>query len=186
MYYRETVDGRYVAVYGTDEQREEILARIRDEAPGPATVWLCDYFFTCRLVRRFFTGEDDLYFNNIVGVKGRGRPGAGATREMSAIMRDLLSLSREHGFAVMVAPVPVLLSPRRSVWRLRNSTGAELFRALNVVNVFPVLERVLGEDGRVSEEMYWELDAHFNEYGNEVFARVVGEALVKRLNRSAP
>ncbi len=179
-YFRETVDGRYVMVYGSVEQREAILARIGEQAPGPATIWICDHIYTCRLVRRLFTGEDDLYFNNIVGIKGLGRP-QGATREMSELMRDLLQLAQAKGFMVVVAPVPPLLSPRGSVWRLRHSTGKELFRALNVVNVFPVMERILDEDGRVFDEMYWELDAHFNEYGNEVFARVVFEALKPRL-----
>jgi len=82
---------------------------------------------------------------------------------------------------IVVAPVPPLLSPRGSVWRLRNNAGIELFRAINVINLFPAMDRILEEDGRVFEEMYWNLDAHFNEYGNEVFARVLFEALQKRL-----
>lgn len=179
-YFRETVDDRYVMVYGSAEQREAVIARIGEEAPGAATIWLCDHIYTCRLVRRLFTGEDDLYFNNIVGIKGRGRP-QGATREMREIMHDLLHLAQAKGFMVMVVPVPPLRSPRDSVLRLRHSTGIELFRDLNVVNVFPAMERILDEDGRVFDEMYWKLDAHFNEYGNEVFARVVFEALKPRL-----
>ncbi len=185
-FFRETVDDTYVMVYATPEQRETILERIGSDAPGPATVWLCDHIYTCRLVRAFFTGEDDLYFNNIVGVKGKGRPGAAAATGMRTILEELLQLSRERNFMLVLAPVPPLLSPRGSVWRLRHETGVDLFRQLNVINVFPVMERKLKEDGQTFEKMYWELDAHFNEYGNEVFARVVSEALVQRLKTRAP
>jgi len=85
-FFRETVDGKYVMVYATAEQRERILERIRTEAPGPLAVWCCDHFYTCRLVRAFFTGEDDLYFNNIVGIKGQGRQDAAGAPEMRAIL----------------------------------------------------------------------------------------------------
>jgi hypothetical protein len=186
-FFRETVENHYVMVYATEEQRQRILERIRAEAPGPAMVWLCDHFYTCRLLRAFFTGEDDLYFNNIVGIKGGGRPGTAGNHGPGPLLDQLLELSRDHGFMVAVAPVPPLLSPRGSVWRLRNSIGIERFRKLNVINVFPVMERILGEDGRSFEEMYWTLDAHFNEYGNKVFARVVFEAMQKRMStRSLP
>lgn len=184
-FFRETVENHFIMVYATEEQRQRILERIRTEAPGPAMVWLCDHIYTCRLLRAFFTGEDDLYFNNIVGIKGGGRPGAAGIYGPRPLLDQLLELSRDHGFMVAVAPVPPLLSPRGSVWRLRNSVGVERFRRLNVVNVFPVMERILKEDSRAFEEMYWTLDAHFNEYGNEVFARVVFEALDKRLDHGA-
>lgn len=59
------------------------------------------------------------------------------------------------------------------------------FEIDNVVNVFPAMERILAEDGRTFEEMYWSLDWHFNEYGNRVFARVVFQALERRLARSS-
>ncbi len=184
VYFRETVDDRYVMVYATDDQRLLILERISTEAPGPVVVWLCDHLYVFRLVRRFFVGEDDLYFNNIVGVKGgRGGKGSAGVNGPGPILDELLQLSREHGFRIAVAPVPPQASPRGSVWRLRNSIGIDRFRALNVINVFPVMERILEEDQSTFDEMYWTLDAHFNEYGNEVFARVVFEALEKRLRR---
>jgi len=185
-FFRETVDGRYVMVYATETQREQLLQRIRDEAPGPLAACCCDHFYLCRLVRRFFTGEDDLYFNNIVGLKGQGKNRSDNAPTLGPILRELLQLSRERGFMVLVAPVPVKLEPRGSVWRLRNAVGHDLFRALGVVNVFPVMEQVLAEDLKSHEAMYWNLDAHFNAYGNRVFARVVFAALARRLaNREA-
>lgn len=180
-FFRETVGDRYVMVYAKQKQREKILQRINSEAPGPLVTWCCDHFYTCRLVRAFATGEDDLYFNNIVGLKGRGKNRSDEAPELGPIMEELLQLSREREFVILVIPVPPKFEPRGSVWRLRDAIEADLFQALGVVNVFPVMERMLAGDGRAFEEMYWNLDAHFNEYGNEMFARVVFEAVEQRL-----
>jgi len=180
-FYRETVDGRYVMVYANGKQREIILRRIRDEAPGPLVVWACERLYTMRLIRWTIAGEDDLFSNNIVGLKGKRRNRDDDPPPLDQLLEQLLQLSRHHGFRVLVVPVPPKHEPRASVWRLRRELSSERWRDLDVVNVFPAAERMLAEDGRTMGQLYWELDGHFNEYGNKVYARVVFEALRERL-----
>lgn len=180
-FYRETADGRFVIVYADEKQRGVILERIREEAPGRSVTWVCDRLFTARLIRWSFTGEDDLYFNNIVGLKGGQGLRDNEPWRLDRLMGQLLRLSRTHGFRLLLVPVPAKGEPRASVWRLRHELSPERWRELDVVNLFPIAERLLAEDGSTMEQMYWELDGHFNEYGNRVYARVVFEALRERL-----
>jgi hypothetical protein len=177
-FFRETVEERYVIVYSNAKQREKILGRIAERAPGPAATWVLDHVLTCRLVRSFFTGEDDPYFNNLVGIKGRkGKSPDGGKAAMTRSVDELLRLSADHGFRLLTVPVPPKWEPNGSIRPLRNALTPERFAAIGLVNPTPAVSRILAEEGQPREAMYWELDAHFNGYGNRVFARVVFEAL---------
>jgi len=183
--YRELHRG-YVLAYQTPEQPAKMRALV-DEALGRrASLWWYRRLYLARLAMNW--GNCRLFQTNFVtplhlGERALLRPAYGAGRSPDALFKAFVDLSKQHGFKLLVVPVPAKHDLEASRKTLRQHARAG---NLTVVDVAPMVRASLAKDGKAYHDMFWRHDGHLNAYGHRVFGLATTATVSDRLALRRP
>lgn len=180
--------GDYVLVFENDVQRDELRAFVEEHRPGSALAWLIDHSLLARAMTFWHAGSL-LLKTNFISPSMIGMPVEQETYETADIdapFEGLLALSETHGFRLAVVPVPAREDPSTSVDALHGSLSSTLLDRLEVVDILPGVQRLLGEDERTYRDLFWRYDGHLDGYGNRVFGTAMVEVVDGLLGGERP
>jgi len=169
----------YVLSYQTPAQRTALRQQVDAYRARPLRRWLFEHSYWMRLLHLALDdspGPERIEFLQPRAEELAVPPGQrqARVRELARSLRRLEQLSRDCSCRLMVAPVPPRRNPQASLERFRSlAAGLDL----EVVDVLPAMRRLREADGRAHEDLYFEHDAHFNAYGNALYARALAELL---------
>ena len=100
---------------------------------------------------------------------------------MESAFGDVLALSTEHGFRLLVVPVPRKDDRRAATARavLSATLSSRLRDRLDVVDLAPAIHAILKQENREFDAMFWRYDGHYNAFGNRVFGEAVATAILR-------
>jgi lysophospholipase L1-like esterase len=170
----------YLMLYQNEEQRAGIIQVIDENYPTSLQTWLFDHLLLFRLLPVFSSHTIPLLRSNFVRPGNAGlpfQPDAGE-KTLDEIFQDIITLSQEQHFQLLVIPFPGRETGSTiSLDVLKANISNQTFTALDVIDISPIVARILAEDSKQNADLFWENDGHFNAYGNQVYAAAVAEIL---------
>ncbi len=179
--YREVYRGHVLAF--TDElQREKMKQLVDGNRRQTHLIWLHEHLYLFRLGAFLIGGNGNLLRSNFVKPShiGQSIPRSGKETALQDVFQNFLRLSRQHGFRLMVVPVPMKEDEDISLEVLRAYLQID---ELDVVDPLPHMKSRLESDGKAFAAMYWRHDGHFNAYGYRLFGMAVAQAVDERLGQ---
>ena len=175
----------WVLSYQSQRQRGALRARVDAHLTHGLHRFLFDHLYLARLLTLAIEGPRSLHHVQFVQPSA-AELGIDATtrrRRASALDRaldDLERIARSCRCRFVVAPVPAKVGLAGSLQVFRGRTPG---RAFEILDVAPVMQRMLDERGLALPDLFFVHDAHLDPLGNELFGRAVFELLAPGLSR---
>lgn len=179
--YREVYRGHVLAF--TDElQREKMKQLVDGNLRQTHLIWLHEHLYLVRLAAFLIGGNGNLLRSNFVKPShiGQSVSRSGKETALQDVFQEFLQLSKQHGFRLMVVPVPMKEDEAISLEVLRAYVQ---IGELDVIDPLPHMKSGLESDGKAFAEMYWQHDGHFNAYGYRLFGMAVAQAVEERFGQ---
>jgi len=174
--------GDYVLAFHDNSQQIALRNYIDNNRPNTFSRWLFENIYSFRLITNLYEGGILLRNNYIspsmIGMKVNTN-GDTPRVILAEPLRELVKLSEQYGFELLVIPAPPKRNSEASIDELRNNIPSELYANLNVVDIEPFLNEELKEGGKNFTDLYWTYDGHFNQLGNELFGMAIKRVLDK-------
>jgi hypothetical protein len=174
----------FVLAYQNADQKQTIVDYVDESLPPFPVRWLYPRSLVVRSLVNA-TNRRNLLRSNFVTPRRAGIPDLEkheigvAQRMMETAFSEALELSNEHGFRLLIVPVPRKDDRRAATARtvLSAAVSSRLRDRLDVVDLTPAIREILQRERREFDAMFWRYDGHFSVLGN----RVIGEALAPKV-----
>ena len=181
--YREVYKG-FVIAYQNDDHKNGILNYIDKNWPSPFMLMAYNNSYLFRgvvntmgtpiLLRSNFIAPHHVGIERLASHKSKMRA--------DKTFKELLALSQEHNFDLVVIPLPTKEDPNESLHILTKSISREYQDQLHTIDIMPVMNKLRHEEGIKYRQLFWKYDWHFNSTGN----RLYGIALATILEEEYP
>lgn len=189
LIFRECYRG-HVINYQNNEQQQALRRIVDEHDPLPAIAWLFDNLYLTRLTRLmpFFFGSRTrmLTHENYMSPSLFGMPEVipPQSPDANVLFESFLRLAEQHGFRLLVIPVPTKEAALASLARLQNFVAPRVLKQLTIIDVQSRMKAELDGSGKEYEDMFWRNDGHFNAEGNRVYALAVAAAIRRQIGRA--
>ncbi|MCI0395595.1 MAG: GDSL-type esterase/lipase family protein [Chloroflexi bacterium] len=171
--FRECYHG-FVVAFRTEEQRNSLRAYVDNHEPSALSSWLFNHLYIVRLLslqRGNPTLRTNYFYPSLIGLNSGDGPND--PERVNELFQELVVLSRQNGFTLVVIPVPNKEDPAESLNTLKQSVAPDILSQLNVVDVRPALDELLAAENTTYSELFWKYDLHLNATGNRLFGLVI-------------
>lgn len=173
--YRE-VYRDYVLSFINNVQQKKMRKLVDGTLNQSNLIWLHKHLYLVRLGAFLIGGNDNLLRSNFVKPSHIDQSVSRSQKEITlqTVFQEFITLSKQHGFHLIVMPIPMKENKDISLEVLRSYVQID---ELDVVNPLPHMQSILEHDGKTFADMYWQYDGHFNAYGYKLFGLAVAEAI---------
>lgn len=180
--YRECYRGHVIS-YQNEAQRAEFIALVDRSLQGGGFIygWLIDHFYLVRVVDVNYN-QDDFWQNNF---HHSANEKASNPADINAVFQELVTLSQQYHFKLLILPVPAKDDLTDSLDQLHEHVSASILSQIEVVDLSGEIQDLLRADHKDYSELFWEYDGHFNVYGHQIFGVAAANALDDYLRNSA-
>jgi lysophospholipase L1-like esterase len=172
--FRECYQGHVLSFENT-HQKEELRRYVDTHMPDVKSWWLYDNSYVFRLANWLsanLLGAGQLLNSNRVtpSIVNMHSPKPQVhDHNIDKYLVELKSLSIQHGFRLLIIPVPSKKSKVRSLQVLTEHASPEVLADLEIIDISKQLELLLESRRIVYRDLFWKHDGHFNALGNEIF-----------------
>jgi lysophospholipase L1-like esterase len=164
--------------------------------PGPLFSGLFENLYLFRL-SVFLIGQDWLWQNDylnpirnfytpaMLGLEADNRREDPA--DINQILGEFQMLAQQHGFRLLVVPVPANNTwnrPTDSIEAFQQAVSEPVQAQVEVVDVLPAMQAMVNHQGRRYHHLFWRFDEHLNGYGHQVFGQAVAQEIDRYLKNS--
>jgi hypothetical protein len=180
--FRECYQG-HVLVFESTHQKEELRRYVDTHMPDAKSLWLYDNSYVFRLANwlsEYLLGAGQLLNSNYVtpSIANMHLPEPQVHHHnIDKYLVELKSLSIQHGFRLLIIPVPSKESKVRSLQVLTEHASPEVLADLVIIDISKQLELLLESRRIVYRDLFWKHDGHFNALGHEIFGAAVAMAI---------
>lgn len=177
---------RYVLSYQNEEEKKNLITFIKKHKPGIFSSWLFKNLYLFRLMTYLHRGGVLLRTNYItpskigIGVIER----ADNPINIEDLFKKLIALSQDHNFQLLIIPITPKDNPIKSLNTLRQNISESTQSRLNIIDISPIVQKLLNKDKKSYYELFWKYDGHFNAYGNQIFGLAAAEIIKNYLDIS--
>jgi len=180
-----------VIVYQDCDQREQLERFVDDYSPNPLVRWMFDSLYIFRLpviaikrsgirINPIMLLDSNYFFPPVIGESWAHWDKL--PHNIDNRLEELLLLSEQHDFRLLIVPVPTKDVATGSLAALKSAASANTIERLEIVDVAPYVHGLQEQNGVAYEELFWRYDAHFNSVGHRLFGQAVFEALRKKVD----
>ncbi len=172
----------FVLKFQHETQRSAMAKQVDRHLERRRLIWLHRSSHIVRVLFRVTRGRNDLFRTNflkpdLIGDSVPFEARSIGLARLGASFARLRQLASQHGFAVIVLPVPALDEPTGSRTLLD-----ELVWPTGLQRYDPLPEMRAAAQGNL-ESLYWRTDPHMNAKGNAAFARASAAAVLRERAR---
>jgi len=194
--YRECYKGYTLAFRDADNQRQ--LRTFVDTARQPPA-WFMGLYEQIYLVRliTFAVGAEAFWQQGYQppqrNYHSPGMIGLPAERKadnppaLDELLRQFQALAEEYHFRFLLIPIPANNNwdrPVDSLKALQENVNPAVLTQLEVVDILPLVQKILAQDGVPYAAMFWRYDEHLNQYGHQVIGSAMAEVIDIYTNNS--
>jgi len=172
---------RHILFWQDEGQRRRIVEYYKEKQFSSPVRWLYNSSYVARaLINR--TGRSRLLRKNVLtpqtaGIEVRKYGKDKWANRIEHAFLDLIHMSRQHGFALLVVPIPGKEEPLGSMNALLENISREIHEELHIIDVVPDMHALSRAQDLNHVELYWKYDHHFNAAGHRVFGIALAKAL---------
>ncbi len=175
----------HLLIYQTDAQKQQLITFLNDHRPTSMAYWLANHSFFYRAIALLTTQNGFLLGQRSLAPQNIGVPLEPLPDLLPGLLPDLFTqfeaLAEEYDFQIFVVPVPGKDDPQGSRAVLEESLDGKEWSHIEIVDVYPMMEKQYGADGRQRSDLYFVYDGHFNRYGYTVLGQAVAAVLKEKL-----
>jgi len=172
----------YVIPYQSELQKRGIIEHIVNHSLSRPARWLHKNSYVCRAImsrsNKYRLMRKNLVSPHRSGIKISEYTDEAWSGRVEETFCELTTLSHEHGFKLLVVPVPTKDDPSESMTRLLNYLTPKVRDELVIVDILPTMNELLKDEGLGYHQLFWKYDNHFNAAGN----RLYGTALARMMD----
>ena len=182
MRFRECYQG-HVVVFENQHQKEELERYVDTHKPGSTGRWMFDNIYVFRLANWLaeqLLGAGPLLSRNYVSpsmVSKQVPISQVHPHNIDKYLVELKYLSKQHGFRLLIIPVPTKDSKTGSFQVLTEKASPEVLADLDIIDVSKHMEQLIENRGIDYGDLFWKYDGHFNAIGNEIFGAACASVL---------
>ena len=178
----------YVVAFQNEDQRKALRILADILSSRSMSSWLFENIYVFRAITFIHRGRDNPLRTNFLQPSHIGieiADTAYSATTINSIFQQLVDLSEQYDFDLVTIPVPEK-DRLGSLEVLRSGISQKLFEEVNVVDTSAIVERLLEEERRPYEEMFWLYDGHLNAYGHRIFGLAVARCVDHYLKAFLP
>ncbi|MFQ5900924.1 MAG: SGNH/GDSL hydrolase family protein [Thermodesulfobacteriota bacterium] len=187
--FRECYKG-YVLTFQNEWQKNRLRTFVDTYKTGPFFSWLFNNLYLVRATTLLHKDDrvgmllrSNYLSPSMIGIAVNER--ATAPVDIDGLFQQFKELSQQYNYKFLIIPVLSKRNPTDSLNILRHNVTELTLTELDIINISPIVQKLLMKDNKPYNDLFWKYDGHFNNYGNHVFGLAVAEVIDNYLKRSS-